>query len=349
MNQTLESLYQNIKGLLLEARRRVYYKVNFIMVESYWEVGRMIVEEEQGGKDHAVYGKQILKFLSERLTAELGEGFDPSNLRYMRRFYLAFPICDALRHELSWTHYRVISKVESERARQFYVNEAIECQWGTRQLERQIYSFYYERLLSSQDKQALMTDTNVANKTPFRPEDVIKDPYILEFLNLKGQTKFSEKDLETALIDKLQAFLLELGKGFAFVARQKRIPTENKNFYIDLVFYNILLKCYVLIDLKVSELTHADIGQMDMYVRYYEDKIRADDDNPTIGIILCSEKDEAVVKYSVLDDNKQLFASKYKLYLPSEEELAQELKREVNEIRLQMRLNQADDENSSQQ
>lgn len=214
-------------------------------------------------------------------------------------------------------------------------------------MERQIHSFYYERLLSSQNKQELIRETN-AQAEPLRPEDIIKDPYILEFLNLGNIPKLTEKGLETALIDKLQAFLLELGKGFAFVARQKRIPTENKNFYIDLVFYNILLKCYILIDLKLGELTHSDIGQMDMYVRYYEDKIRIPDDNPTIGIILCSEKDEAVVKYSVLEDNQQLFASKYKLYLPTEEELARELKREVNELRLQMRLNQTNDEDTPQ-
>lgn len=347
MSKQLDSLYQNIRSLVLEARRRTYHIVKSTMTQTYWEVGRMIVEEEQGGKDRAAYGKQILKFLSERLTVDFGEGFDQSNLRYMRRVFNAFPIRDAVRHELSWTHYRLLSKVENERARLFYIDEAIQSQWGTRTLERQIHSFYYERLLSSQNKQELMQETNAQAET-LRPEDIIKDPYILEFLNLGNIPKLTEKGLESALIDKLQAFLLELGKGFAFVARQKRIPTENKNFYIDLVFYNILLKCYVLIDLKVGELTHSDIGQMDMYVRYYEDKIRIPDDNPTIGIILCSEKDEAVVKYSVLEDSQQLFASKYKLYLPSEEELVRELKREVNELRLQMRLNQPDDEDTPQ-
>ena len=198
----------------------------------------------------------------------------------MRLVYQSFSIRHALRDELTWTHYRLLSKVENERARLFYRDESVDNQWSTRQLERQIHSFYYERLLSSQDKKALIIETNTAEK-PLQPNDIIRDPYVLEFLDLDKIVKFSEKDLQKALIDKLQSFLLELGRGFAFVGRQKRIPTENKNFYIDLVFYNILLKCYVLIDLKIGELTHADIGQMDMYVRYYEDKIRGADDNPT--------------------------------------------------------------------
>lgn len=335
--QTFEPLYTDIRAVLLEARKRTYKAVNAAMIDSYWQIGRMIVEKEQGGKDRAAYGKQILAYLSKRLTAEFGEGFNQTNLKYMRLVYQSFSIRHALRDELTWTHYRLLSKVENERARLFYRDESVDNQWSTRQLERQIHSFYYERLLSSQDKKALIIETNTAEK-PLQPSDIIRDPYVLEFLDLDKIVKFSEKDLEKALIDKLQSFLLELGRGFAFVGRQKRIPTENKNFYIDLVFYNILLKCYVLIDLKIGELTHADIGQMDMYVRYYEDKIRGADDNPTIGIILCSEKDEAVVKYSVLEDSQHLFASKYKLYLPTEEELALELKREVAEMRLENRL-----------
>ncbi len=338
MNDTVNQLHDRIRSILLEARRRSFQAVNAAMVETYWQIGRMIVEEEQGGQDRAVYGKKLLVFLSEKLTHEFGEGFDASNLRYMRLVYLAFPIRDALRHELSWTHYRLISKIENERTRHFYRDEAIASQWSTRQLARQIHSFYYERLLSSQQKTELMAETN-ALEAILTPQDIIKDPYVLEFLGLQNMPKLTEKELETALIDKLQAFLLELGKGFAFVGRQKRIPTENKNFYIDLVFYNILLKCYVLIDLKIGELDHADIGQMDMYVRYYEDKMRGADDNPTVGIILCSEKDAAVVKYSVLEDSQFLFASKYTLYLPTEEELATELKREMAAIRIEKQLN----------
>ena len=345
MENHFESLYLNIRSVLIEARKRTYRVVNATIIESYWQIGYMIVEDEQNGQNRATYGKQVLAYLSKKLTVDFGDGFDERNLRYMRSFYQAFPIRNAVRSELTWTHYRLLSKVSNERARLFYISEAIDNQWSTRQLARQIQSFYYERLLSSQDKQGLMSETNALDKNALRPEDIIKDPYVLEFLGLPNPHKFSEKALETALIDKLQSFLLELGKGFAFVARQKRIPTENKHFYIDLVFYNILLKCYVLIDLKIGELTHADIGQMDMYVRYYEDKIRGEDDNPTIGLILCSEKDEAVVKYSVLEDNKQLFASKYKLFLPTEEELARELNREIAEIKIsQQLLNETNEE-----
>ena len=348
MENHFESLYLNIRSVLIEARKRTYRVVNATIIESYWQIGYMIVEDEQNGQNRATYGKQVLAYLSKKLTVDFGDGFDERNLRYMRAFYQAFPIRNAVRSELTWTHYRLLSKVTNERARLFYIGEAIDNQWSTRQLARQIQSFYYERLLSSQDKQELMSETNALDEIALRPEDIIKDPYVLEFLGLPNPHKFSEKALETALIDKLQSFLLELGKGFAFVARQKRIPTENKNFYIDLVFYNILLKCYVLIDLKIGELTHADIGQMDMYVRYYEDKIRGEDDNPTIGLILCSEKDEAVVKYSVLEDNKQLFASKYKLFLPTEEELARELNREIAEIKIsQQLLDETNDEPTS--
>ena len=338
MNDAVNQLHDRIRSILIEARRRSFQAVNAAMVETYWQIGRMLIEDEQGGNIRAEYGKKALVYLSDRLTKEFGEGFDERNLPFMRQFYLAFPIWNAVRSELTWTHYRLISKIDNERTRHFYRDEAIASQWSTRQLARQIHSFYYQRLLSSQQKTELIAETN-ALEPILTPQDIIKDPYVLEFLGLHAVPKLTEKELETALIDKLQAFLLELGKGFAFVGRQKRIPTDNKNFYIDLVFYNILLKCYVLIDLKIGELNHADIGQMDMYVRYYEDKMRGADDNPTVGIILCSEKDAAVVKYSVLEDNKFLFASKYTLYLPTEAELATELKREMDAIRMEKQLN----------
>jgi len=252
----------------------------------------------------------------------------------MRSFYQCFPIWNAVRSELTWTHYRILSRVENELARNFYISEAIECQWDTRLLQRQISTLYYERILSSRERKEMRSEESMG-KTPLQPGDILKDPYILDFLGLKTYPKLSESNLEQALIDKLQEFLLELGKGFAFVARQKRIRAETKDRYIDLIFYNILLKCYVLIDLKVGELDYADIGQMDMYVRIYEDKVRGVDDSPTIGLILCTEKDAAVVRYSILEDNQQLFASKYKLYLPSEEELAAELMRELEQINLE--------------
>ncbi|TAK40822.1 MAG: DUF1016 domain-containing protein [Saprospiraceae bacterium] len=339
-NHPLDDLYQRIRQLLLDARQKTYAAVNFAMVESYWQIGRMIVEKEQAGDDKAEYGAAVLRELSKRLSSEFGDGFGLTNLKYMRLFYKSFPIGHALRDQLTWTHYRLLTRVEKESARNFYLEEAIACQWSTRELERQINTFYYERLLASQDKKGMLLDQQ-AQSQQVKPKDLIKDPYVLEFLGLQQQPRLSEKKLEQALIDKLQAFLLELGKGFAFLARQKRITTDTKHFYIDLVFYNVLLKCYVLIDLKIGELTHGDIGQMDMYVRYYEDRMRIADDNPTIGIILCSEKDDAIVKYSVLEDNRQLFASKYMLYLPTVEELAEELRREVAQLRMEATLSNA--------
>ena len=337
LQPSLDQLFERIRSLIAEGRRRAAVAVNFATVETYWQVGREIVEEEQGGKDRAEYGQFILHEMSKRLTAEFGEGFNERNLRYMRSFYQSFPIWNAVRSELTWTHYRILSRVENPHARNFYIREAIECHWNTRQLQRQVNTLYYERILSSRDRKELREEENLENK-PLQPEDILKDPYILDFLGLKTFPKLSESDLEQALIGKLREFLLELGRGFAFVARQQRIRTETKDRYIDLVFYNILLKCYVLIDLKVGELDHADIGQMDMYVRMYEDKVRLKDDNPTIGLILCTEKDTTVVRYSVLEESRQLFASKYKLYLPSEEELAAELERELAQISLEKNL-----------
>ena len=300
-----------------------------VQVQTCWEVGRHIIEFEQGGENRAAYGKKLLSSLAENLTREFGKGFDASNLRYMRLFYQAFPMCDALRHELSWTHYRTLLRVESTDAQQWYMNEAAAQNWSSRALERQIGTLYYERLLLSEDRQALAAEADAKLQALKQaPREFIRDPVMLEFLGFPGSGKLLESRLEQALMDKLQAFLLELGKGFAFVARQQRISTESKDFYIDLVFYNYLLKCFVLIDLKTHELTHQDIGQMDMYVRMYDDLKRGPDDNPTVGILLCEHKDHSVVRYSVLHDSEQLFASKYRLILPSEEELRCEIERE---------------------
>ena len=315
------SFVNEIKGLINEARRHVVRSVNTVMVTTYWEIGRRIVEEEQNGLDRAAYGKNLIQTLANALTVDFGKGFDERNLRYMRQFYSTFPIRNALRSELSWTHYRQLMRVEDEHARAFYMKEAAECGWSSRQLERQINSFYYQRLLASQHKDIVKQETEQHN-TPVLPSEVLKDPYILEFLDLKENKDYLEVDIETALINKLQDFLLELGKGFSFVARQQRITTDaGKHYYIDLVFYNYLLKCFVLIDLKTGVLTPQDVGQMDLYVRLYEDQKRTSTDNPTIGIILCSQNDETVVKYSMLAENRQLFASQYKLYMPTEEEL----------------------------
>jgi predicted nuclease of restriction endonuclease-like (RecB) superfamily len=328
-NAAPSGLLDALRGLIRQGRQQALRAVDMVQVQTCWEIGRHIVEFEQGGESRAVYGKQLLHHLADTLTREFGKGFDTSNLRYMRLFYKAFPIRDALRHELSWTHYRLLLRVDQTNARQWYMNEAATQNWSSRALDRQIGTLYYERLLLSEEKGAVAAeaDANIQDMKQ-APREFVRDPVMLEFLGLPGSGKLLESTLEQALMAKLQAFLLELGKGFAFVARQQRISTESKDFYIDLVFYNYLLKCFVLIDLKTNELTHQDIGQMDMYVRMYDDLKRSPDDNPTVGILLCEHKDHSVVRYSVLHESEQLFASKYRLILPSEEELRQEIERE---------------------
>lgn len=333
------SLYENIKSTLEDARSKAYSSINFYMVEAYWNIGRLIVSE-QNGRDRAEYGDQLIKKLSIKLTSEIGKGFTATNLKTMRKFYVKFPNSHALRDQLSWTHYRLLLKVDDDKKREFYIDECIKSNWSTRQLERQINSFYYERLLSTQDSDKEEVRNEIKEVEQSKSiNDVVKDPYILEFLNLKENKKFLERDLEQGLMDNLQEFLLELGKGFSFVGRQRRITADGEHFYVDLVFYNYLLKCFVLIDLKLGKLTHQDIGQMDFYVRYYEKEIKREDDNPTIGIILCSEKNETIVKYSILEESKQIFASKYMLYMPTEEELKREINkdREILEIEENLR------------
>src|SRR5882757_6961278 len=323
-------LLHNLRDLIQSARQRALRAVDAIQVQTCWEIGRHIVEFEQGGSARAEYGARLLQTLASSLAAEFGRGFDVSNLRHMQVFYQAFPIREALRPELSWTHYRTLLRVESDSARRWYMNEA--AGWTTRSLERQISTLYYERLLTTSDRTAVQDEAK-ANLVPSQtPRDFVRDPVILEFLGLPGVGKLLEADLERALLDNLQAFLLELGRGFAFVARQYRISSESKDFYIDLVFYNYLLKCFVLFDLKSGELTHQDIGQMDMHVRMMDDLRRAPDDNPTVGIVLCAQKDASVVRYSVLHENEQIFASRYKLVLPSEDELRAELDRERSKL-----------------
>ena len=325
----LQPLLAELAELIRLARQQAVRAVDAIQVQTCWEIGRHIVEFEQGGQTRAAYGKQLLPTLAKELAAEFGRGFDATNLRHMRAFFLAFPIRDALRRELSWTHYRTLLKVDSESARQWYMDEAAAQNWSTRALERQIGTLYYERLLASQDRAAV--EQEAASKLQAlgkSPREFVRDPVLLEFLGLPNAGTMLEGELEQALIDQLQSFLLELGKGFAFVGRQQRISTESKDFYIDLVFYNYLLKCFVIFDLKRGELTHQDIGQMDMYVRMFDDLRRGPEDGPTVGIILCAQKDASMVRYSVLQGSEQLFASKYKLVLPSEEELRAELDRE---------------------
>jgi predicted nuclease of restriction endonuclease-like (RecB) superfamily len=323
-------LYAEVKSILELARSKAYAAVNFAMVEAYWEIGRVIVEK-QGGESKSEYGRGLVNELSARLTADYGKGFTPTNLKYMRQFYLIFPNRHALRDQLSWTQYRLIMKVENENARQFYLDECVKANWSSRQLERQINSSFYERLLSSRNRDAVSAEIQKL-EPGIMPQDVVKDPYVLEFLGLPHNQDFFESDLEKALLTHMQKFLLELGRGFTFEARQKRISFDGRHFYIDLVFYNYILKCFVLIDLKTGDLTHQDIGQMQMYVNYYTKELMNEGDNPPIGIILCADKSEAIVKYTLPDDNAQIFTSKYKLYLPTEEELRKELEAEHRHI-----------------
>ncbi len=307
------------------------------MVDAYWEVGRIIIEEEQAGKGRADYGKRVIDGLSDRLRSEFGRGFDRSNLFHMRAFYLAYPKVDAVRRQLSWTHYRLLLRVDNPEARAFYEAEAVDARWSTRELERQINSLLFERLALSRDRAGVLALARDGHEIR-RPTDLVKDPLVLEFTGLRADERFRESDLEQALIDKLQQFLLELGKGFAFMGRQQRITLDGEHFFIDLVFYNRLTRSFVLLDLKVGKLTHQDLGQMQMYVNYYRRELTAADENPPIGIVLCTDKNEAVVRYALPEGNRQIFASRYKLHLPTEEELAAELQRERRQIELTERL-----------
>jgi predicted nuclease of restriction endonuclease-like (RecB) superfamily len=324
MNEEL--FFCEVSDLLQKARQKTYQSINSLIVETYWQIGKRIVEQEQNGKDRANYGEYLITRLSVYLGEQLGKGFSVANLWNFRQFYQIFPEekLYTLCRGLSWSHIRLIMRLDDENARIYYLNETKEQNWSVRQLERNIKSLYYHRLLSSK------TNDKALASSPEKPGtyDYIKDPYVLEFLNLPEDIKSKESTLEHTIISNLQKFLLELGKGFSFVARQLRISTETSHFYIDLVFYNYILKCFVIIDLKTDKLAHQDIGQMDMYVRMFDDLKKGKDDNPTIGLILCADKDETIVKYSILKENQHIFASKYKTVLPSEEELAEELTRE---------------------
>ncbi|MCL2032688.1 MAG: PDDEXK nuclease domain-containing protein [Methanomassiliicoccaceae archaeon] len=327
-NETVDMvLYNDVRNVLDNARKKTFAAINSSMVEAYWDVGRIIVEK-QGGAERATYGDGLIKSLSKHLVSEYGRGFDERNLRFMRQFYITLPNRNALRTELSWTHYRLIMRVEKPQAREYYLEECIKGIWSTRQLERQINSLCYERLLAGRDDGGVIEEA-VQKEPPKKTEDIIKDPYVLEFLGLRPNTKYYETELEQGLIDHMQKFLLELGQGFTFEARQKRISLDGDHFYIDLVFYNYILRCFVLIDIKAGKLTHQDIGQMQMYVNYHTRELMNEGDGPPIGIILCADKNESVVKYTFPEEgNKQIFASKYKLHLPTEEELALELSTE---------------------
>lgn len=308
-SKAINQLYDAVLKIMERTKANAYQAVNVAMVQTYWGIGKLIVEEEQKGEGRAGYGEEIIRQLASKLQHE-EKHLSERNLWYMRRFYQQWPKMNAVRSELSWTHYRILTRVENEQARQYYLSSAIEQNWSTRTLDRQISTQYYERVLSSNPTEVPEIPMKAEEQEKVQTTDIIKDPYVLEFLDIPSTEKLYEKDLEKALIDQLQTFLLELGRGFSFVGRQYRVSTDSDHFYIDLVFYNFILKCFVLVDLKTGKLNHQAIGQMDFYVRYFEDRVKLEGDNPTIGLILCAEKDNTVAKYSLLSESKQIFASK---------------------------------------
>jgi predicted nuclease of restriction endonuclease-like (RecB) superfamily len=321
-------ILSDIRLIIEETRNRVARSINHERTVAYWLIGQRIVEEEQHGKERAGYKDYLLKNLSEALVIEYGEGFSKRQLELMRQLFLTFPIANALSSQLSWTHYKLLVRVRELDKRDFYIAEAIKNAWNVRQLERQINALLYERLLMSQDKETILAIAK-GEMQPMQASQILKDPTVLEFLGLKPEASYYESEIEDAIIAHLQDFLLELGNGFSFVARQKRIILDGDEFKIDLVFYNRLLQCFVIFDIKMDKITHQDLGQLQMYVNYYDRDIKADFENPTIGVLLCADKNDAVVKYSLPLSNQQIFASKYQLHLPSETQLLEEIKKEL--------------------
>ena len=331
---TIQKCITDIKQILLQAQQKAYQATAFAMIEGFWRIGRRIVEEEQQGSIRANYGEQVIAQLSK----ELGKGFSKRTLWDYKKFYLTFPNIEDCAHmcaQLTWSHIRLIMRVESNQARTYYLQETAQQHWSVRTLERNINTLYYQRLLASQMKEVVKEEMQLKT-AEFQqdPHEFIKNPTVLEFLNIPTHYAYNENELETSLINNLQQFLLELGKGFAFVARQKHIRTETQDFFIDLVFYNYILKCFVIVELKTDKITHQDIGQLDMYVRMFDDLEKSETDNPTLGILLCTKTDETIAKYSVLAENKHLFATKYLPFLPTEEELVAEIEREKQILRL---------------
>ncbi len=326
------SLIKDLEVLIASGRKAAYQSINQAMIDMYWNIGKRIVEEEQKGKARAQYGKALIKNLAAVLTAEFGSGFTARNLRNYRQFYLLFPereIWHACVPNLTWTHFRSLLRVSDEDARIWYLRESSEQGWSSRTLDRNISTQYYYRLLKSPQKDAVIAEMK-AHTVQYQKEtyELIKNPVIAEFLGFKNEDSYLESDLESAILSHIRDFLMEMGRGFAFVARQQHIVTETDDYYIDLVFYNIELKCYVLIDLKMGKITHQDVGQIDMYVRMYDDLKCKEGDNPTIGILLCSETDADIARYSVLHDNDRLFMSKYLTYLPTKEQLKEEVEKQ---------------------
>lgn len=323
--QIRKELLSEIQNIIAASKEAAVRSVDHHRVLMYWHIGQKIFEEEQGAKERADYGTYLLKYLAEELEPQYGSGFSRRQLELCRQFYRTFPIANTLYSQLSWSQYKLLIRIESQEKRDFYLAEATKNNWTVRQLERQINSQLFERLLLSKDVASVLAVAR-SERQPSDAKDIIKDPMVLEFLGLKKESAYYEKDLETALISHLQDFLLELGNGFSFVARQKRIHLDGDEFFIDLVFYNRLLQCFVLIEIKTTKLTHQDLGQLQMYVNYYDREEKQAFENPTIGILLCADKNDAVVKYSLPESNKRIVASKYQLYLPSEEQLIKEVK-----------------------
>ena len=326
-----KGLLQQIRGIISQSRERAIRSVDHERVVMYWQIGKIIFEEEQQGEVRAEYGSFLIQSLSKQLQPQFGSGFSKRHLYWYVQFYRTFPFVNALRTQFNWTHYRNLISIENEDKREFYIAEAEKNNWSARQLERQVNSQLFERLLMSNDVQSVLAVAR-AEKHPTEAQEIIKDPMVLEFLGLKREAAYYEKDLERSIITHLQDFLLEIGNGFSFVARQKRIHIDGDEFSIDLVFYNRLLQCFVIIDLKTNKLTHQDIGQMQMYVNYYDRIEKQEFENKTIGILLCADKNDAMVKISLPENNKTIIASKYQLYLPSEKELIDEVKKEIKKL-----------------
>ena len=331
-NNEINNIFNAIKQLVINSKNKVYSAVNTEMLNLYWNIGKAIMEIQQGD-ERANYGDAVIEKLSEKLTAEFGKGFSKRNLERMRKFYIYFPIATTVSSQLSWSHYLEIIKIEEKYKRNFYIKETINARWSVRELQRQIGSLLYERLLLSANKDKILELAEKGQELK-NSKDLVKDPFVLEFLDIKENTDYLESDLEKNILEHLKEFLLELGKGFMFVGSQVRITLEDEHFYPDLIFYNRLLKCFVIIDLKIGKVSHQDMGQMQMYVNYYDRKIKNDEENPTVGILLSTQKNKTVVKYTLPEDNKNIFSSTYKLHLPTEQELIYAIEEEKKNLEL---------------
>lgn len=330
-DENIKEVYNNIKNLVISSRQRVYTVVNTEMLNLYWNIGKIIMEIQQGD-ERASYGDSVLEKLSDKLTNEFGKGFSKRNLERMRKLYIYFPIATTMSSQLSWSHYLELIKIQEEPKRNFYIKETINSNWSVRELQRQVSTLLYERLTLSANKEKIieLAEKGQVLKTS---KDLVRDPFVLEFLDIKENTEYLETDLEKNILEHLKEFLLELGKGFMFVGSQRRITLEEDHFYPDLVFYNRILKCFVVIDLKIGKITHQDIGQMQMYVNYYDRKVKNEDEGKTVGILLGTEKNSTIVKFTLPEDNESIFASEYKLHLPTEDELIRTIEEEKRIIK----------------